>query len=271
MIRAKDGSGNRTTAARPVAAAPATDVVMRGVSKWYDTVQVIDRLDLSIPAHRRVALVGPSGCGKSTVLRLIAGLEQPDVGEVAVHGQTTAAGRLANCALMPQRDLLLPWRSALDNAALALENRGVNRSQARHRVRPMFERFGLAGFEQRRPVELSGGMRQRVAFVRTLVADKDVLLLDEPFGALDSITRADLQQWLRDAFALEPRTVVLVTHDVEEALLLCQEVIVMSARPGRLVAHLPVSVPASASRREVIGTGKFIALRSAVMEALGQS
>ena len=139
---------------------------------------------------------------------------------------------------MPQRDLLLPWRTALDNAAIALENRGLSRAEARDRTRPLFERFGLASFENARPGELSGGMRQRVSFLRTLMADKDVLLLDEPFGALDSITRAQMQEWLLQAMDAVPRTVLLVTHDVEEALLLCRRVVVLSQRPGRVVAVL---------------------------------
>jgi ABC-type nitrate/sulfonate/bicarbonate transport system ATPase subunit len=135
-------------------------------------------------------------------------------------------------------------------------------------VKPLFERFGLAGFEDRRPNELSGGMRQRVSFLRTLVAGKDVLLLDEPFGALDSITRADVQQWLRTALDEDPRTVLLVTHDVEEAILLSHEVVVMSPRPGRVVAKIAVSLPPSESRREAVVQPEFIAARAEVLDAL---
>jgi len=169
---------------------------------------------------------------------------------------------------MPQKDLLLPWRSALDNACLALENRGVARKQAYDRVRPMFPRFGLASFENRRPSQLSGGMRQRVSFLRTLVADKEVLLLDEPFGALDSITRATMQEWLREALDQEPRTVLLITHDVEEALLVCHEVVVLSERPGRVVTRLTTDLPAAASRRELVSSPEFVALRDNAMRAL---
>src|SRR5205823_4579978 len=138
-------------------------------------------------------------------------------------------------ALMPQRDLLLPWRSALDNAALALELLGMRRREARSRAQPLFERFGLEEFSRAKPGELSGGMRQRVSFARTLLAGKPVLLLDEPFGSLDAITRAELQGWLRAALHERPQTAMLVTHDVEEALLVCDRVAVMSARPGRIV------------------------------------
>ncbi|OAA25370.1 NitT/TauT family transport system ATP-binding protein [Frankia sp. EI5c] len=241
---------------------------LSGVTRRYGDVVAVELLDLTVPRHTRLGIVGPSGCGKSTVLSMVSGLESPDEGVVEVLGATDPAARLARCAWMPQRDLLLPWRSVLANACVSLENRGVSRRDARERVRPLFERFGLAGFEDRRPYELSGGMRQRVSFLRTLVADKDVLLLDEPFGALDSITRAGVQDWLRDTLDTEPRTVVLVTHDVEEALLLSHEVVVMSSRPGRVAARLPVELPAAASRRELLATPEFVRLRDALLAHL---
>jgi len=210
--------------------------------------------------HEVLAVVGPSGCGKSTLLELIAGLQEPDEGTVSVAGATRAAERRAACAYMPQRDLLLPWRDALSNAALALECEGVRRAEARRRAEPLFERFGLAEFERARPAELSGGMRQRVAFLRTLLPGRPVLLLDEPFGALDSITRSSMQEWLADALAADPRTVLLVTHDVEEAARLAHRVLVMSPRPGRIVAEVPV--PATRTDAEVL------AVRERAMEVL---
>ena len=142
---------------------------------------------------------------------------------------------------MPQDDLLLPWRTALDNAALPLVNAGMGRGQAREAAPPLFRRFGLAGFEQEPPRQLSGGMRQRVAFLRTLLAGKGVLLLDEPFAALDALTREELRGWLVEALDQEPRTVVLVTHDVDEALRTCERVAVLSPRPGRLLLDAPSS------------------------------
>ena len=180
-----------------------------------------------------VAVVGPSGSGKTTLLELICGLQKPDTGEV----------QCAPAALMPQRDLLLPWLGALDNAALALRARGIKRAQARAVAAPWLERFGLAGFEHTRPSALSGGMRQRVSFLRSLLAGKPVLALDEPFASLDAITRAEMQAWLATMLADEPRTVVLVTHDVEEAVVLADRVVVMSPRPGRVVAEVDVALP----------------------------
>jgi ABC-type nitrate/sulfonate/bicarbonate transport system ATPase subunit len=202
-----------------------------------------------------VAVVGPSGCGKSTLLELICGLQAPDAGSVAADP----------AVLMPQRDALLPWLGALDNAALALRVRGVGREQARVQAHPLFVRFGLEGFERARPAELSGGMRQRVAFVRTLLAGKPVLALDEPFAALDALTRQELQGWLARALAEEPRTVVLVTHDVEEAIVLGDRVVVMSPRPGRAVAELEVELERPRHRTDPA----VVALREQAMDVLG--
>jgi ABC-type nitrate/sulfonate/bicarbonate transport system ATPase subunit len=159
----------------------------------------------------------------------------------------------------------------LGNAALALENQGVRRKAARSQVAGLVERFGLGSFERKLPHQLSGGMRQRVSFLRTLVAGKEVLLLDEPFGALDSITRADLQFWLRSALVNEPRTTVLVTHDVEEALLLGDKVVVMSARPGRVAAQYSTDFPAEASRRELLRLPEFTALRDELLARLEEA
>lgn len=248
---------------------PGAGIRLRAVGKRFGEVVALAGIDLEAARHARIGLVGPSGCGKTTLLHIVAGLLEPDAGEVTVQGATAAADRLASCALMPQRDLLLPWRTALDNAAIALENRGVSRKEARSRARPLFARFGLAMFEDARPDRLSAGMRQRVSFMRTLVADKDVLLLDEPFGALDSITRARMQEWLLHALAEVPRTALLVTHDVEEALLLSKVVVVMSARPGRVVRVLAAGFPADAPRREIVTSPEFVALKEQALEAIG--
>ena len=194
----------------------------------------------------------------------MAGLQEPDEGAIRVQGAGTAAERRAACAYMPQRDLLLPWRDALGNAALALECQGVPRGEARRRAEPLFERFGLAEFERSRPAALSGGMRQRVAFLRTLLAGRPLLLLDEPFGALDAITRADLQEWLAATLAVEPRTVVLVTHDVEEAAFLADRIVVLSPRPGRIVAEFAVD----AARPRSLTDPALAELRARAMEAL---
>jgi ABC-type nitrate/sulfonate/bicarbonate transport system ATPase subunit len=241
---------------------------LAGVHQRFGEVVALSDVHFTVKPHERLGIVGPSGCGKSTLLSAIAGLMQPDEGVVVIGDATTQQERLRRCALMPQRDLLLPWRTAIDNAAIALENRGVKAARARERARPLFERFGLAEFEDLMPAQLSGGMRQRVAFLRTLMAEKDVLLLDEPFAALDSITRSGMQEWLLTALEQEPKTVLLVTHDVDEALLLTHRVIVMSARPGRIVRTLETDFPRDRPRREIVTSPDFASLKEAALEAL---
>jgi NitT/TauT family transport system ATP-binding protein len=243
-------------------------VSIQGLGHSYAELETIARLDLEVPAGTVVGLVGPSGCGKSTLLELICGLRAPSAGAIAVEGATAAPERLARCAFMPQRDALLPWYSALDNAALALRNRGARRGQAREQVGALFARFGLGGFERARPAELSGGMRQRVAFLRTFAAGKPVLALDEPFASLDAITRAEMQGWLAATLREDPRTVVLVTHDVEEALYLSDRVAVLSSRPARIVAELPSPAPRAADRDTAVTTPEFVAARERATAAL---
>jgi NitT/TauT family transport system ATP-binding protein len=166
---------------------------------------------------------------------------------------------------MPQRDGLLPWLSALDNAALAMRLAGATRGAARAAAREHFAHFGLDGFERTRPGALSGGMRQRVAFVRTLLAGRPLLCLDEPFGALDALTRARMQSWLAAALLEEPRTVLLVTHDVEEAVLLADSIVLLSARPGRVVGQLEVPLPRPRAR----GDAAVVELRERALTLLG--
>jgi ABC-type nitrate/sulfonate/bicarbonate transport system ATPase subunit len=229
-------------------------VTVAGVHKAYGAVRALDGVSLRAAPRELVAVVGPSGCGKSTLLELVCGLAAPDAGAV----------RAAPAALMPQRDGLLPWLSALDNAALALRVAGVGRAAARAAAHAHFAAFGLEGFERARPRELSGGMRQRVAFLRTLLAGRPVLCLDEPFGALDALTRGQMQRWLAEALAREPRTVLLVTHDVEEAVLLADRVVLLSPRPGRVVATLDVPIRRPRHRTDL----EVVALRERALDAL---
>jgi ABC-type nitrate/sulfonate/bicarbonate transport system ATPase subunit len=217
-------------------------------------VCALDGLCMHAEQGELVALVGPSGCGKTTLLELICGLQAPQRGVIDCQP----------AVLMPQRDLLLPWLDAVDNAALALRLAHIPRASARARAAALFAELGLDGFERARPAELSGGMRQRVAFLRTLLSGKPVLCLDEPFGALDAITRADMQEWLAGALAREPRTTVLVTHDVEEAILLADRVLILSPRPGRVIEQL---VP-DGSRPRSRTDAEVVALRERALQAL---
>jgi ABC-type nitrate/sulfonate/bicarbonate transport system ATPase subunit len=250
----------------PGPAGPAIEI--RALAHRFGDLAALEEIELSVPAGQVLGIVGPSGCGKSTLLEIVAGLREQSEGSVAIGVPRAARERLAACVLMPQRDLLLPWLSALDNAALALRIAGARRDEARRRARPTFERLGLAGFESTPPAELSGGMRQRVAFLRTLMAGKPVLLLDEPFAALDAITRAQMQSWLAAVLAGDAHTVLLVTHDVEEALYLSDRVAVMSPRPGRIAATLDVPSPRAGDRAAAVTDPEFGELRQRALKLL---
>ncbi len=241
------------------------DVTMRFTSSER-SLHVLDDVSLHLDTGEFVALVGPSGCGKSTLLSIIAGLQEPTSGVVSLHGDP-AARRLGRVGYMPQRDLLLPWRNALDNAIASLEVRGTPRAEARQRAHILFTEFGLSGFERAYPSQLSGGMRQRVAFARTALAAGDLLLLDEPFGALDALTRAGLQRWLVELWGSLGKTCLLVTHDVDEALLLADRVYVMSPRPGhmRLERAVPLARP---RRQEMLAQPEALALKAELLAAL---
>jgi NitT/TauT family transport system ATP-binding protein len=254
-------------AAPPVAGAA---INVRGLAHSFGDLRVLEGVELSVPAGGVLGVVGPSGCGKSTLLELVGGLQEPSEGTAAVGVASSPGERLVRCALMAQRDLLLPWASAIDNAALAPSLAGCSRSEARERARPLFERFGLGGFELARPAELSGGMRQRVAFLRTLMAHKPVLLLDEPFASLDAITRAEMQTWLAGILRSDAHTVVLVTHDVEEALYLCDRVAVMTRRPGRVAVEIEVPGPRATDRAAAVTSTAFGELRERALRALAE-
>jgi NitT/TauT family transport system ATP-binding protein len=240
-------------------------VLARALTRTYRdgrgaAVQALAGVSLAVGHGEVLAVVGPSGCGKTTLLELICGLQIPDGGTIDSEP----------AVLMPQRDLLLPWLSAAENAALALRVAGHSRTEARARASALFADLGLDGFEDSRPEELSGGMRQRVAFLRTLLAGKPVLCLDEPFGALDAITRGDMQEWLGRTLMREARTVVLVTHDVEEAVVLADRVAVLSPRPGRVIEELEVGLPRPRVRTDAeVGSLRERALRALGMAARG--
>src|ERR1700729_135286 len=221
---------------------------------------------LSISPGRFVSLIGPSGCGKSTIFNIIAGLLEPTAGRILIDG-TDATGTIGRVGYMLQKDLLLPWRTVLDNVVLGMEIQGVPLRSARERALPLLRRYGLSGFEFLYPSALSGGMRQRAALLRTLLFDTDVILLDEPFGALDAQTKLQMQEWLLQLWSDFGKTVVFVTHDVEEAIYLSDEVNVMATRPGRVVESIPVPI-ARPRPRSVTLTSDFIAIKERCLALL---
>lgn len=226
----------------------------------------LDHVSLDVAPGEFVSLVGPSGCGKSTLLRIVAGLEEPTRGSIKI-GATPMEQRVGACGYMPQGDMLMPWRSVLDNVALPLEFRGLARGAARQQAAALLEEFGLHGFERAWPGALSGGMRQRAALARTVLTGRRALLLDEPFGALDALTRLEMQQWLLGIWTQLGATVLLVTHDIEEAVHLSDRVYVMGARPGRVVASIPIHLPRPRAE-EVVATPRFAALKGQLLSAI---
>ena len=243
---------------------------VRGVSKRFDAgdraVTAIEDVSFDVPRGAFVSILGPSGCGKSTLFNIIAGLLSPSGGDVLLEG-ASIVGRAGQVGYMLQKDLLLPWRSIEDNITLGQTLRGVNKRKARANAAALMGRCGLTGFEKKKPHQLSGGMRQRAALMRTLLTGKEVLLLDEPFGALDAITRLQLQMTLIDIWQDMRKTILFVTHDVEEALLLSDEILVLTERPGRLRARLPVTLPRPRTP-EMLSSPELMALKARLMQLL---
>jgi ABC-type nitrate/sulfonate/bicarbonate transport system ATPase subunit len=231
----------------------------------------------SVPALRDVSMlvypqefvtvIGPSGSGKSTLFNLITGLLEPEEGVIRIDGEVVS-DRTGHVAYMPQRDLLLPWRSVLDNVILPLEIQGADLEEARERARELMPRFGLEGFGDYYPAVLSGGMRQRAAFLRTVMSGRETLLLDEPFGALDALTRRRLQDWLLDLQRSLRRTILFITHDVDEAVYLADRVVVLSARPGRVVKTMSVDLPRP-RHQHMMGDPAFGERVTELLDALG--
>lgn len=227
---------------------------------------VLDGISVTVRPGEFVAVIGPSGCGKSTLFDVLTGQQTPDTGTVTVTGGPQAPPR-GQVAHMPQRDLLLPWRTVLDNTVLGLDVQGVPRREGRRRAAALFADFGLDGFQDAYPDELSGGMRQRAALLRTMVQDRPIVALDEPLGALDSLTRTELQLWLQRVWTEHPRTMLMITHDIREALLLADRVLVLSPRPARIVRDLTVGLPRPRGLHAVT-TPEFVAREAELRDLL---
>ena len=242
---------------------------LRAINKTFGPVAALSGLQASVAPGEFVTVVGPSGCGKSTLFNIVAGLEEPDPGGILrFEGKSChSADLLGRVSFMPQRDLLFPWRNVVDNAILALEVEGMPRDQARTKALKMLPEFGLAGFEKQYPNQLSGGMRQRVALMRTFLFERDLMLLDEPFGALDALTRAMMQRWLLDVWQKYRRTILFITHDVDEAIFLGDRVLVMTARPGSVKLEQVVDLPRP-RRPEIVTSPEFVRFKRTLLDAI---
>jgi ABC-type nitrate/sulfonate/bicarbonate transport system ATPase subunit len=245
-------------------------VEVAGVGKSFRVdgriVEALREVDLAAGAGQFVSLIGPSGCGKSTLFNIICGLMEPDRGHILLDGRE-ARRRTGRLAYMPQKDLLLPWRTVLDNVILGPEIAGRPRDEARREAKELLPLFGLAGFEGSYPSVLSGGMKQRAAFLRAVLQRSPAILLDEPFGALDALTRASLQEWLLEVWARFGQTILFITHDVEEAIFLADRVYVLTPRPGRVRLTVESGLPRPRERSMVTGAD-FAALKARVLAAL---
>jgi len=243
-------------------------IELRGVSKTFgrgrDALLALDGIDLDVSPGEFLTLVGPSGCGKSTLLDLVAGLAEPSAGEIRVDGrQVTGPG--LDRGVVFQQYALFPWRTALANVAFGLETKGVPRRERLDRARAVLDLVGLAAFADRYPHQLSGGMKQRVAIARSLAYEPEVLLMDEPYAALDAQTREALQEQLLDIWRRTGTTVVFITHGIEEAIYLGQRVAVMTSRPGRIKQIVRIELPEA---EDVRSTPEFAAQRHQIWQLL---
>lgn len=255
--------------------ATATKLTVENVSKTYrgagggENVTALRDVGIEIGDGEFVSIVGPSGCGKSTLFNIIAGLVRPSSGKVLLDGDQPD-DLLGKVGYMPQRDMLMPWRTVLDNTTLGLELNGMKKKEAHKVALGEFGRFGLAGFEKQWPAKLSGGMKQRAALLRTFLAGRDLMLLDEPFGALDALTRGQMQEWLLDVWQEDRKTILFVTHDVEEAIYLSDRVYVMSGRPGKVSLCVDVKLPRP-RRSEITMAPDFLALKQKLLKPLEEA
>jgi NitT/TauT family transport system ATP-binding protein len=256
---APDGNGHREATGLALQGETATAIEVRDLVKVYPTahgpVRALDRVSFTVGDGEFVCVVGPSGCGKSTAMMVVAGLRDHQEGSVRVFGNEVTAP-VADIGIVFQSDVLLDWRNNLDNVLLQVQFRGHSPSAYRDRAMELLEQVGLAGFEKRRPYELSGGMRQRVSICRALIHDPRILLMDEPFGALDALTREQMTLDLQHIWLNRRKSVLFITHSIPEAVLLSDRVVVMTPRPGRVDTVIPIDLPRPRTL-EIEGTREF--------------
>ena len=247
------------------------EVSLHNISKSFkqkdnSTLNVFSEINLTVNNGQLISLIGPSGCGKSTLLNIIAGIEVQDKGDIYID-KSLEANRLGVCGYLQQKDLLLPWRNILDNVILGSELKGENKKESLYKAKKYLDRFGLKGFEYEYPHNLSGGMRQRASFLRTLLADQKLFLLDEPFSALDSLNRSKMQDWLLNIKKELDKTIILVTHDIDEAILLSDKIYVMSNIPAQIILTENINYP-RINTTTMLSDNNYFKTKKNIMDAL---
>lgn len=233
-----------------------------------DELSVLKDINLFVDKGEFISIIGPSGCGKSTIFHILTGLQKEYKGNVEIDGEPLQK-ITKKMSYMHQKDLLMPWRTLIGNVMLPLELQGYSKRDASTKVKELLPIFGLEGFENAYPKELSGGMRQRAALLRTVLIDSDIMLLDEPFGALDAINRSKMQEWLLDIWNQFKRTVMFITHDIEEAIYLSDRIYVLSERPAQIIEELNIQFPRP-REKDIIITPEFLQYKRILMNALGE-
>lgn len=244
-----------------------TAISIQDLTVRFGDVLAVEKMSLDLAEGEFVSIVGPSGCGKTTVLNMLTGLMPVQQGSATILGKVPTAGN-SDVAYMLARDCLLPWRCALENASYGMEVRGIDAKQREVRARDLLEQVGLKGFEKHYPKQLSHGMRQRCALARTFALDSPIMLMDEPFGALDAQTKLQLEDLLMKLWTEHKRTVVFITHDLAEAVALSDRIIVMSARPGRIVADMRIPLERPRHVRALQKNRQYLELYAHVWEKL---
>lgn len=235
----------------------------------YDETIVIDGVSFDIGVGEFVSIIGPSGCGKSTLFNIISGILKPTGGDVFIDG-LSYTGKTARVSYMHQKDLLLPWKKIIDNVSMPLILKGEKKKYAREKAGAYFDMFGLQGFEHKYPNQLSGGMKQRAALLRAYMFSSDILLLDEPFGSLDALTKGRMYVWLKKVTSELKSTVLFITHDIEEAIFLSNRVLILSDRPCKIVGEIEIDLKENRDL-EVITSDEFIKIKKSIMSILNNS
>ncbi|OBR95704.1 taurine import ATP-binding protein TauB [Clostridium ragsdalei P11] len=233
-------------------------IKVKNVSRSFEENLILKDISINLKKGEFVSILGPSGCGKSTLFNIITGIIKEDSGEVSVKG---------DLGYMQQKDLLLPWKTVMENVVLPLDIRGSNKRESRERAVKYIEIVGLKGYEKKYPYELSGGMRQRASFLRTFLSSEEIMLLDEPFGALDSITRGKMQRWILDMKQELKRSILFVTHDIEEAILLSDRIYVLSSKPGMIKKEINVDFE-SENKKNRIFSKKLLEMKADILKLL---